>query len=194
MGLFRTIYLEIRDILGMAPPAETPEQAAETLASKLKEQRGGKVTRGEDAYVLNTKIGDRAVTVEFSVAGAAAAFKTTCRIKRPDFGWQVTHESALDDDPSMQRATLSAGLVVEGADGALLADQKDGWTRLTLSGRSALTKLVTETAGTLWYEGGTLELIPSIETLSGRSGSFTADKQLGLFIEVADGIDQGWGG
>jgi hypothetical protein len=133
------------------------------------------------------------VTVEFSTEGAAAAFKTACRIKRLDFGWQVSHESTLEDDPSMQRATLSAGLVVEGADGSLLAAQKDGWSRLTLAGRSALTKLVSETAGTLWYEGGNLELIPSIETLAGRSGSFAADKQLGLFVAVADGIDEGWG-
>lgn len=193
MGLFRTIYLEIRDILGFKPPEETPEQRAETLCKKVKERRGGKVGQGDEAWVLTTTVGERSVTVEVSIYGAAAAFETTCRIKRSDYHWSVAHESALEDDAEMVREAVSAGLIVEGFDREMVNDQRDGWTRLPLAARSSLTKLLSETRGTVFYEGGKLQLLPEAETLEGLSGASTLEKQLDLFAAVADGIDEGWG-
>ena len=68
MGIFRTLYREARDLVGLKPPAENETQLAERVCGEIKGEIGGKKTKQGDDWMLESTYDGRKIYLLFEAA------------------------------------------------------------------------------------------------------------------------------
>ncbi|PIE17805.1 MAG: hypothetical protein CSA66_05340 [Proteobacteria bacterium] len=195
MGLMRTLYREIRDILGMAPPPENDTQRAERVCGELKSELGGKRSQDGDDYILTTQIDGRPVRILFEASPGRAALEVGASASQ-DVAWEVVADAQQGPTAvprGFERVYVTSGIYVEGPSNDHVLQQQSLWQRLPTGARGVATQLLQKTFGKLEYSDGSVTLTPEVETIAGKSARYTVKSQLQSLLKVAEGIDQAWG-
>lgn len=195
MGFLRTLYREVRDIIGMSPPPENDTQRAERVCGEIKDQIGGKRAKQGDDYTLATNVDGRDVRVLFEAAGSRAIIEVGTALPA-DREWFVEAD-ALDPGsapaPSAHRTSVASGVYVAGdtereAERALAL-----WKQLPTGARGVFGPLMGKARGRVEVEGPVLRYVPEGPTLADKSAKYAIKTQIQQLTKIADGVEQSWG-
>ncbi len=169
MGIWRVLYEEARDVLGMEPPPENPEQRAARVARELREVLKGTATQRDGAWFVGG---------EYS--GLQAQLMLEAALDRASIGL-LTERAGLPD----------WSLRAQDAQGGR-ADEEPRYKALGLSAQSDLRKLLEHSGGEVSFHEGRLEYTPEAPNMTDRKAKDVLRRQLGWLASVARAIDKGW--
>ncbi|MCC6621623.1 MAG: hypothetical protein IT385_10240 [Deltaproteobacteria bacterium] len=193
MGIFRKLYREARDILGMKPPAENETQLAERVCDEVKSELGGKKTQEGEDWKLVTNQGGRSVEIVFDAAGARALFSIPSNLEDgPTF---IVHfDASGGKDPAPRgavRIKIGSSIFLEGPKGEA-ETQEQMWKALPTGTRANLSGLVTKYQGPFGYDESTFRFAPETQTLVGPSAKYNVKMQLTSLLKLCDEIETAW--
>jgi len=193
MGIFRTLYREARDIIGLKPPAENESQLAERVCGEVKSEVGGKRTQEGDDYKLALQIDGRDVVITFEAAGSRAYFDITSSLEEgPTFVVNFDPSGGKDQPPKGTiRKGVATGCYVEGT-AAEASTQEQLFKALPTGTRAALASLVQKTKGTFGYDEGAFRFVPETPTLSGPSAKYNVKTHLTTLMQLVNDIETAW--
>ena len=193
MGIFRNLYREARDILGLKPPAENETQLAERICDEVKSELGGKKSQDGQDWKLTTNQGGRSVEITFEAAGARALFTVGSTLEEgPTF--VLFHDPSGGKEPAPKgrvRINVAGGIYVEG-DKAEAQTQEQMWKALSTGTRANLTGLVTKTKGAFGYDESAFKFMPETQTLVGPSAKYNVKTHLTALLQLAGEIETAW--
>ncbi|PKN58958.1 MAG: hypothetical protein CVU56_03175 [Deltaproteobacteria bacterium HGW-Deltaproteobacteria-14] len=191
--MFRTLYREVREIIGLKPPPENGTQLAERLCGELKNELGGKKGKDGDNYTLDTVVGERETTLLFEAEPSRACVAMVVAIDE-GISWTVSRDplgGAEAPDAGVERIYVATGLYVEGT-GRAVAQAEAAWKQLPTGARGVISQLVGKAGGQLEVDGAVVRYTPELETLLDKSARYTVKNHLQAIQKVIEGMESGW--
>ncbi|MCA9518181.1 MAG: hypothetical protein KC635_24755 [Myxococcales bacterium] len=188
MGIFRTLYRELRDIAGLKPPPENETQLAERVCGELKGDLGGKREKQGDNYLLSSTYDGREVKIlcEAESGRAIVAMMT---------GIEAEIAFAVTTTPEERaQVQVASGIFTEGAQQRAAEQQAELWKALPTGARGVASQILKSFGGRIFFEDGALNFIPEKATLQDKSARYTIKMQLQSLVKICVGMEEGWGG
>lgn len=193
MGLFRSLYREVREIIGLKPPPENGTQLAERLCGELKTELGGKKGKEGDNYTLDTVVADRETTLLFEAEPSRACIAMVVGVDE-GISWAVTRDplaGAEAPDGGVERIYVATALYVEGT-GRAAAQAEAAWKKLPTGTRGVISQVVGKAGGQLEVDGAVVRYTPEVETLLDKSARYTVKNHIQAVQKVVEGMESGW--
>lgn len=191
MGIWRTLYREIRLILGFSAPAETPSQLSERIAGELKGELGGKKGPYNDDWFLESKFENRALKVLLDAANRRAIIELASTLEAGPL-FMLVHQHAEHEQPAgTERVALTSGLFAEGTKSELKVMQ-DLWKAMPTGTRGNLTSLLNRVKGTWRYEDGLVLMTPSTPSLDGPSAKYNVKSLIQTVANLTTEMEDAW--
>jgi len=191
MGLFRTLYREIRDILGMKPPPENDAQRTERICGEARGDLGGKRAPAEGGWTLTTALEGRGLRIFFEIEGGRALMEVDSELG-PGPAFTLVVDSTDSVPPGHHRRQVGTSLYLDATDEAALETFDQMWKALPTGTRGNLTSLLQKSSGTLRYREGAFSFIPEVALLTApgaRSQVRTQAMSLGRLVSE---MEQTW--
>ena len=195
MGFFRTMYRELRDILGLSPPPENGTQRAARLCGELKGELGGKRQKSADNYALITAYGGRELTMLFEAEPSRARLAMASELD-PGIVFYVQRDPLAGPSPAgrgVQRSYVATGVFLEAADPRALAAIEAQWKALPTGARGLIPQILQKNGGDLEVDGGVVRYTPEAATLEDKSAKYSLKSQLQTLQKIIEGMESGWG-
>jgi hypothetical protein len=191
MGIWRTLYREIRLILGFSAPPETPSQLAERIAGELKSELGGKKgPHGED-WFLESKFSERAIKVLFDAAGRRAIIQVESSLAGGPL-FMLVHQDAEHEQPAgTERVAVTGGIFAEGTRAEIKVMQ-DLWKALPTGTRGNTTSLLNRVKGTWRHEDGLVLMTPTAPNLDGPSAKYNVKSLIQTVVSLTAEMEEAW--
>jgi len=193
MGIFRTLYREARDILGLKPPPENGTQRAERMCGEVKNDFPGKKAQDGDNYVLSTTVDGRETTLLFEAEPSRARVAMVAAVDEA-LTWAVERDPLAGAEPvpaGTQRTYVASGIYAEGP-AKEVARLEALWKQLPTGARGLVSQLVGKMGGRLEVEGAVVTFTPEVETLDGKSARYTVRSHVQSLKQIVEGMESGW--
>lgn len=193
MGIFRTLYREARDLVGLKPPAENAAQLVERVCGEVKAEIGGKKTKQGDDWMLETTFLERKVYLLFEAADLRAIVVVGSELEGGPT-WTVTADpkGGKEETPDgVERTYVASGLYVQGT-AREVKEQAEMWKVLPTGTRGNLGAFILKHFGELTYEEEKFRYTPSQPTLEGGSVKYNIKNQIQTLIRLAGEIEKAW--
>lgn len=189
MGIFRKIYIEARDLLGMGVPAENDKQKAERIAGQLKDRLTGKVRRVDDDFSVQADYEGRQIELIVRTHGERIDIAMTTNNESAGPVWTVRYVAETPGDEGAVHINVAKELYAVGLDRAEATANETRFTELALGPKAALTKLLQGARAEIRFSEGIIEFEPGIETLNESNPVTVARNQLKLLLDLAVALD-----
>ena len=193
MGIFRTLYREGRDLLGLKPPPENQAQLAERLAGELKGELGGKKTKQGEDWMLETTYQERKVYLLFEAVESRAIVVVESELEGGP-SWTVTSDpkAGKEETPDgMERGYVASGVFVQGT-AREVKQQTEMWKVLPTGTRGNIGSFVQRHFGELVFEEGKFRYTPTVPTLEGNSAKYTVKSQIQTLVKIVAEVEKAW--
>lgn len=191
MGLMRTLYREIRLILGFKAPPENDSQVAERVCGEVKGDVGGKKTQHGDDWMLESKFQGRELKVLFDAAGKRAVIQVTSTLEGGPLFVLVSQASQNEPERGEERKPVTGGLFAQGA-GADVATMLELWKALPTGTRGNLTSLMAKHKAVFRYEDGVVRFEPESTLLDGPSAKYNVKSLLQSIVTLTGEMETAW--
>lgn len=191
MGIWRTLYREIRLILGFSAPPETPSQLAERIAGELKGELGGKKGPHGDDWFLDSKFSGRAIKVLFDSEGRRAIIQVESSLEGGPLFMLVHQEAEHEQAAGTERLAVTGGIFAEGSKAEIKVMQ-DLWKGLPTGTRGNVTSLLNRVKGTWRYEDGLVLMTPTAPNLDGPSAKYNVKSLIQTVVSLTAEMEEAW--
>lgn len=188
MGIFRSLYRELRDIAGLKPPPENATQLAERVCGELKGDLGGKREKQGENYLLSTTYDGRETRILCEAESGRAIIALMTGLEA-EIAFSVT--TTPEQSATVQ---VASGLFVEGAGQRAADQQAELWKALPTGARGVSSQVLKQFGGQISFEDGALNFLPDKATLQDKSARYTIKMQLQSLVKICAGMEEGWGG
>jgi len=191
MGIMRTLYREVRVILGFKPPPENESQLAERIAGEVKGDIGGKKAAHGDDWFLESKFQGRDVKILFEAASRRAVIQVSSTLEGGPLFVLVSGNSTRETPDGEERKPVTSGLFAQGP-AREVAVMLDLWKALPTGTRGNITSLVNKHRGELRYEDGLVRLEPESFVLDGPSAKYNVKSLLQTIVTLTSEMETAW--
>lgn len=193
MGIFRTLYREARDLVGLKPPVDNAAQLAERVCGEVKGELGGKKAKQGEDWTLELVHAERKVHVLFEVDGLRTIVVVPSELEGGPT-WTITSdpkegkEEAPDD---VERSYVASGVYVQGTASEVKL-HVDMWKALPTGTRGNLSSFVQKHFGELTYEDEQFRFTPGQPTLNGTGPKYNVKSQIQTMVRLVGEIEKAW--
>lgn len=191
MGLFRTLYREARDILGLKPPPETDNQRAERICDEVKGDIGGKKTKTGDNWTLVAGMEGRTLEVVFETAGGRALMSVSSELgDGPHF--TLVADSGNTTPPGRHRRTVGSALFLDAADAESLNLFDTMWKALPTGTRGNLSSLLQKNSATLACNGQGFVFTPEVAIFANPGARSNVRSMATTLVRLINEMELAW--
>jgi len=191
MGIMRTLYREVRLILGFSAPPETDTQIAERIASEVKGDIGGKKSASGEDWVLDAKFQGRETKILFDGAGRRVVIQIQSTLEGGPLFVIVAGNAERETPDGETRKPVTSGLNAQGParDVEVMLDL---WKALPTGARGNLSSLLAKHRAEFRYEDGLVRFDPEAQQLDGPSAKYNVKSLLQTLYNLTLEMEKAW--